>query len=371
MRPVTLIFVIVCILYVYPYTIYPLILSLLCRLAPPRPGPRSPPEVRASHIICAHNEEAHIEQKLMNAFDAVSRIPHEVVLVCDGCTDKTVEMALKVARKHPDLRIVDTPHVGKSAAQSLGAGRATGQVFVFSDADTLLAEDTVERLLKALKGGYACVGANVQFGQEETPASLYNRLEARLKTCQGRLGKLIGVHGACYAVWRETFRRHDSSVLSDLALPLDLLYERRSVGFEPNAIAYELSERTDFLRNLTTRRRIFCRALATLLGRGYVTRFLSKPGLFFHLVSDKLPRYFIGVFSIVVLILAILAGGWVLMGMVVLILVLAAAAPLGDGGDRPDAMAKLSAASSFFIIVNISSLLALSDFISGRDYSKW
>jgi cellulose synthase/poly-beta-1,6-N-acetylglucosamine synthase-like glycosyltransferase len=364
-------FVVTCLIYVYPYLIYPLILRILCSGRPdvPRGGTRH--VERVTHIICAHNEEADIEAKLANALEVRTRAAHEIVLVCDGCTDRTVEIANALAEKHPRLTVMEVPHMGKSAAQNHAVRETASDVIVFSDADTVLGEDTIELLLQSLEAGYACVGANVQYGQKDTPDSVYNRLEAKLKTLQGRLGVLIGVHGACYAVRREDFVELSSSVLSDLALPLEILLKGGRVGFETEAVVHEISERGDFRRNLATRRRIFCRAMVTLLAEGYVARFFARPGLFFHLVSDKVPRSFIGALSLVLLLLAMILGGWVLRAVAAFILIVGVSMLLAAPGEKPGRAAKLGAASTFFITVNLASLLALWDFIRGEDYSRW
>jgi len=371
MRTVGILFIVTCLVYVYPYLIYPLVLHILCRQKPDGSRGESPQVEQVTHIICAHNEEKHVEAKLTNALEVRSEAVQEIVLVCDGCTDGTVEIARAIAEKHPQLTVMDVPRMGKSAAQNRAVKDTTGDVLVFSDADTVLGNDTIELLLQSLEAGYACVGANVQYGQEDAPDSVYNRLEAKLKTLPGRLGVLIGVHGACYAVRREDFVELESSVLSDLALPLEILLKGRRVGFEPRATVHEISERGDFRQNLATRRRIFCRAMVTLLIGGYVARFLRRPGLLFHLVSDKVPRSFIGALSLVILILAMILGGWVLRAVAALILVVGVTMLLAGPAAKPGRGGRLGAASTFFVTVNLASLLALWDFMRGEDYSRW
>ncbi len=371
MRAIALVFISACVIYVYPYLIYPLILHLACRTRRADGRRATVPTRSVSHVICAHNEEGRIEEKLANAFAAAPPKEYEVILICDGCTDRTLEIARTAAASRPRLKVIDTPHVGKSAAQNLGVSRAAGDVIVFSDADTLLDNRTIVNLLEDLASGHACVGANVQYGRGESADALYNRLEARLKSLQGSLGVLIGVHGACYAVWKEHFTELDSSVLSDLGLPLDLLLAGCTVGFDPDAMAYEHSARSDFGRNLAIRRRIFCRALTTLLGRGYVRRSLSKPRIFFHLASDKILRYFIGVLSIAIITLGAFAGAPALGAVFAGLLVICLLAVIPDSACRNSLVAKLKKASVFFIVVNLASLLAIGDYLSGRSYSRW
>ena len=347
MRPVTLIFILTCIVYVYPYLIYPFILRILVHARKDGRKPEEPPIQSMTHIICAHNEEQHIQLKLTNAFEMAPALVQQVLLVCDGCTDRTPEIARGIAATRPELTVITTPHIGKSAAQNLAVKQATGEALVFSDADTLLSTGTIQKLLEDLAGGHACVGANVQYGSERTPDALYNRLEERLKALQGALGVLIGVHGACYAVRKKYFTELDSAVLSDLALPLELLLADRMVGFSSCAMAYEQSERADPGRNLAIRRRIFLRALTTILGKGYLRRASAKPWVFFHLVSDKILRYFIGLLSTAVLVLAVLVGGATLAVTLGGLLAACLLAMIPDtSGSGP--AGKLSRASTFF-----------------------
>jgi cellulose synthase/poly-beta-1,6-N-acetylglucosamine synthase-like glycosyltransferase len=371
MKPVEIAFVLTCLVYIYPYLIYPAVLALLARVQEPRTGLPTIAPKRISHIICAHNEEEYIGPKLLDVLGAGGGLESEVILVCDGCTDRTAKIAHGIGEQYADLKVMETSHIGKSAAQNVATAEAKGDVLVLSDADTVFCEKAVGLMLESIRRGYSCVGANVRYGRPGTPASIYSRLEARLKTLQGRLGILIGVHGPCYAVRKEAFRKHDSSVLSDLALPLDLLLEGGAVGFEQEAVVQELTDRSRFSRNLATRRRIFCRALTTLFRRGYLARSTRAPGLFFHLVSDKILRYFIGILSLLAVVLAAFAGGWALYAVLIAAGSVALTALAGTIPGKLGRWATLSAASMFFITVNLASLLALSDYLTSKDYSRW
>ena len=100
MRPVTLIFILTCIVYVYPYLIYPFILRILMHARKDGRKPEEPPIQSMTHIICAHNEEQHIQLKLTNAFEMAAALVQQVLLVCDGCTDRTPEIARGIAARN-------------------------------------------------------------------------------------------------------------------------------------------------------------------------------------------------------------------------------------------------------------------------------
>jgi glycosyltransferase involved in cell wall biosynthesis len=300
------------ILYVYPYGIYPLFLRFLFSHRS-RPVPAGRRHIaRISHIVCVHNEVGFIEQKISNCLELESTRQQEIIVVCDGCTDGTEEVAQRLARASPALKVISIPHSGKTTAQNAGAREASGEAFVFSDTDTLLTAGTVDALGDRLSEGYACVAADVRYRKRDTGDSLYIKMEAGLKTLEARRGVLVGVQGGCYAVAAESFVELAPPVLSDLIMPLEILLRGGAVTFEPEAKAYKASKYPDTRSNIARRRRIFCRALGTLLREGYLARISKRPGLLFYLVSDKLLRYFVGpllVVSVALTVLGALRGG--------------------------------------------------------------
>ena len=83
-----------------------------------------------SVIIPAHNEEDNISNTL--DVTASADLLDEVIVVSDGSTDKTAE----VANKYPHARVIDLKkNLGKGRAMQKGVEAAKGGVIVFLDAD--------------------------------------------------------------------------------------------------------------------------------------------------------------------------------------------------------------------------------------------
>src|SRR5437899_400561 len=85
-----------------------------------------------SVIIPAHNEQDYLGRTL----DSLKRQNYprfEVIVVANGCTDATAE----VARDHCD-RLIDLSQKSLGVARNLGARMAKGEILVFLDADTRL-----------------------------------------------------------------------------------------------------------------------------------------------------------------------------------------------------------------------------------------
>jgi glycosyltransferase involved in cell wall biosynthesis len=102
-----------------------------------------------SVVIPAHNEEDYIAATL----EAVNRqnYPHfEVIVVANGCTDRTALAALDECER---LVVLSSKSLG--IARNLGAKLAEGELLLFLDADTILEPGALEIAAHKMKGDYA------------------------------------------------------------------------------------------------------------------------------------------------------------------------------------------------------------------------
>ncbi len=97
-----------------------------------------------SVIIPAYNEEKYLEKTLLSIEHQA--FPREVIVVANGCTDSTVE----IARKYAD-RIFKVNIPSASLARNIGAQHASGDILVFLDADTRLAKNALDEVSKQFK----------------------------------------------------------------------------------------------------------------------------------------------------------------------------------------------------------------------------
>lgn len=105
-------------------------------------------------VVPAYNEEALVRACLAALCHDADRLDLRIVVVANGCTDRTVERVRDFARdaERPGLRVVllETPVVGKAAAINLGDRHRRGWPVVYLDADTLLLPGTLPALADAL-----------------------------------------------------------------------------------------------------------------------------------------------------------------------------------------------------------------------------
>ena len=111
--------------------------------------------------VCAHNEEKNIADLLKNITTQNVSPNFEVLLVCSGCIDKTVEIAQAFAEKDPRIKvIVETERLGKPSAINKILSNAKGSAIFFVSADTQPHKECFRRLLARLvssgKVGLVC-----------------------------------------------------------------------------------------------------------------------------------------------------------------------------------------------------------------------
>lgn len=103
-----------------------------------------------SIIIPARNEEKNLKN-LFNSLDKQTIKVKEIIMVDDNSTDATPDIGRKYNAKVISLKSLPEGWVGKSWACHNGAEAATGNYFLFLDADTILKNTGIENIISCLK----------------------------------------------------------------------------------------------------------------------------------------------------------------------------------------------------------------------------
>ncbi|GIH12937.1 glycosyltransferase [Rugosimonospora africana] len=110
------------------------------------PGPGGP---LGSVVIPAHNEQAVIAACLAPLAPLAESGALEIVVVCNGCTDATAE----VARTFAGVRVVELPVGSKPAALRAGDRAVSALPRMYLDADVVLPPDAARQVLSRLSAG--------------------------------------------------------------------------------------------------------------------------------------------------------------------------------------------------------------------------
>lgn len=103
-------------------------------------------------VVCAYNEESHIE-RCLNALTEQLRPGDDLVLVDDGSTDATAALAEGLG-----VRVLRAAHRGPAAARNRGAAAVGGEILAFVDADMVCLPGYLDRIVAPLRDP-GCVGA--------------------------------------------------------------------------------------------------------------------------------------------------------------------------------------------------------------------
>ncbi len=96
-------------------------------------------------VVPAYNEAANIAATVLSLVD--SDYPSiEVIVVDDGSTDGTADIVRSLGL--PGVRVVTQANAGKPAALNTGIARASGELIVLVDGDTVFEPDAIGRLLQ-------------------------------------------------------------------------------------------------------------------------------------------------------------------------------------------------------------------------------
>lgn len=109
-----------------------------------------------SIVIPAHNEEQVIARCLGTILRDAAPGEFEIVVVTNGCTDRTAEIASSFGR---DVQVVDCPVASKPAALNLGDTVAKGFPRCYVDADIDVDAAAIRAVGEALTSGGALIAA--------------------------------------------------------------------------------------------------------------------------------------------------------------------------------------------------------------------
>lgn len=107
------------------------------------------------------NEEKNIEQVVTSAIEIVPTIAErwEIIMVDDGSSDKTLEKAKQLAKRHKQLKVVThAPNRGYGAAIKEGLSHAQYKYIVFTDGDGQFDFSEVVKFVEKIRASDLVIG---------------------------------------------------------------------------------------------------------------------------------------------------------------------------------------------------------------------
>ncbi len=149
-----------------------------------------------SVVIPAYNEEKRLPRTLarVQEYLASRSYPSEILVVDDGSSDATGEVATSFGKTHPGVRLVSSEHRGKGFAVRRGMLEAQGHVVLFSDADLSTPIEELEKLMPWFERGYDIViGSREGSGAQRIKEPFYRHFMGRVFNLLVRLLAVPGI----------------------------------------------------------------------------------------------------------------------------------------------------------------------------------
>lgn len=363
---------------VYQYVGYPALLALLAAVRPARQRAsfeREEDLPSVSLIISAYNEEEVLERKLENAVTLdYPKDRLEIVVVNDGSTDRTAEIANGFTDRGVVLHDYKQNR-GKNLALNESMPRVRGEIVVFTDANGMYEPDAMRKLVQAFADptvGSVCGELVYRNFNENTIAEGYNRyweLDQMQKRLESGLGTLLGANGSIFGVRAALCRPIPNDVCNDMVQPIWVGAAGHACLYEPAALSIEAGSK-DLDDELKRRSRI--------IGRGIRGIFAVWPDIVrggagllgLELISRKGLRYLTPVWFLMILVGSGLAEG--------LLYKLVFAAQVLAYGAIPVALLlpegrlqRLASPAVYFGIANLAAAMGWWKVLTGSELGRW
>lgn len=213
-------------------------------------------------LVPAYNEEQWIADKIRNLASLdYPKNKLKVIIVCDGCLDKTAEIAEQTIQEaiccdtHFEIRTFQTNR-GKVAVVNEQMKTITSDITALSDVSALISVDALwvaNRHFLNQKVGVVN-GHYTLFTTPNQGEKKYWQYQSQVKMHEASLGSTLGAHGAFYLFRTHLFEELESNTINDdFVLPMQIVRKGYLAKYERNMTALELestSSEDDFKRRL-------------------------------------------------------------------------------------------------------------------------
>lgn len=360
----------------YIYVGYPLMITIAGILLKARVR-KDAWEPKVSILIAAFNEAEHIQKTLENKL-ALDYPPDrlEIIVISDSSDDETDSI---VSAYEGRVRLIrQEPRAGKTAALNLAVPEASGQILVFSDANSIYDPNALKHLINNFADpnvGYV-TGKMVYSMPDGTVigdgCSAYMKYENYLREVETKCGSIVGVDGGIDAVRKELYCSMKPDQLPDFVLPLNVFKQGYRVIYEKEALLKEETLKSS-IDEYRMRVRVALRAMWALYDMRKLLSIRQYGFFSIQLWSHKVLRYacFIFLFLAYVTNLNLLTqGGWFILffGCQTLLYLAFFTYPFLE---KMSIRSKIAQFSYYFCLLNLASAHAFLKFVQGKKQVLW
>lgn len=373
-----LLFWLTCVCIVYIYVGYPILLKYLPKLPENRAHTTTDFQPQVSILIPAFNEAAVIEATIRNKLE--QQYPAEaiqIIVISDESEDGTDDIVKRLATDDARIHLIrQSPRQGKTAGLNLAIPQATGDIVIFSDANSHYHPNALRELVNCFRNpdiGYVTgkmVYTNSDGSLVGDGCSAYMKYENHMRSLETQIGSIVGVDGGIDAIRKSLYQPMNPDQLPDFVLPLKVVTQGKRVIFCENALLNEESL-SNSQSEFRMRVRVSLRAYWAMWDMKHLFNPFRYKIFALQLLSHKLLRYL----AFIPLILAFISNGFITgegdfyqFTFLVQILFYGAASfvVLNDGTSN-----RWLGLAHYFCLINIASAMAFLKFIKGEKIVLW
>jgi len=327
-------------------------------------------------IIAAHNEEKVIASRLENIFDQdYPQDKTQIIIASDHSVDRTDE----IVRSFADRGVVlsrSNQHGGKIAAIREAEDLITGEIVVFTDADSHFQSGA----FNALAHHFSDPQVGAVTGREIRPVAesggkgegLYNRIETLVKLLESQVGSQVLLHGGIFAIRRDLLPYVPDHLTHDAVVPVKLALAGLRTAYEPQAVSvepYDLDTRQDFQRRIRT----VIQAYQSYLYVGEALNPLRTGFYALQVISHRFLRWYLFPVLVVALVTNLLLMGHsnLYLTLAVLQIFCYALAFFGFILDRIGYRPALFYFPYYFLYIHLAAFIALTNSWRGKTVATW
>lgn len=356
----------------YAFIGYPLIIWLAAALWGRKALKDQNHTPTVSVLLSVYNEEQVIRQKIENFLQLdYPEESIELLVISDGCSDKTEEIVRSFALDRVRL-LVQKERGGKTLALNRGALEAKGEIFVFTDANSMFEPDAVRLLVSHFASNeVGLVSGRSQYlddcGRTENTGGAYRRYEDFIKEMESATVSIVGADGAIYAMRRELYEPLPSQFINDLLHPIQVVRRGFRAVQEPSAQCSEVLE-SEVRGELRRQTRIMAQSWLIVFSQAVGILKAGRGGYFWAMISHKVLRWLTLPILATLLVtnLVLWGDGWVFRVMFLLQVAFYASALLGWISDK-----ERMRIPSMFLMLHLAALIGLVRLAAGQVYATW
>ncbi|MGH7793425.1 MAG: glycosyltransferase [Candidatus Binatia bacterium] len=260
-----------------------------------------------SVIVCAFNEEKHIQQKITNCLEFdYPKDRLEIIVISDGSTDDTDKFLERA--NNPLIKAHRMPkQEGKTECQNCAARMASHDVLFFTDATVMHPPSALKLLVRNLDDAtVGCVTGKPVFKRDHGVASLGQRkrekYELYLRSKLGETWTLFGAQDCIYVIPRGLYTPVRADLDSGFVGPLQLLERGYRTVYEPEAVAFVDRPAPNMRDEFARRSRIALRGMRGLIHMRHLMNPFKCGFSAISLISTRFLRWLNPVFLIILFV---------------------------------------------------------------------